>query len=117
MWTNGKMAAFRSSCLSFIKLFYGTGHPHFIEFEKSTNNHYLGNLAAGVGIMIAIKEEIEEGWLTTFKGLFYSEIFSNSNEMADHPLDQGYKDPAAVVLGSVPEEHLRQLCLKFKVDI
>jgi hypothetical protein len=114
---NGKMAAFRSSCLSFIKLFYGTSHPHFIEFENSTKNHYLGNLAAGVGIMIAIKEEIAEGWLTTYKGLVSSEIFSNFIEMSEHLLEQGYKDPAAVVLGSVLEEHLRQLCLKFKVDI
>ena len=67
--------------------------------------------------MIAIKEEIAEGWLTTFKGLVSSEIFSNFIEMAEHLLEQGYKDPAAVVLGSVLEEHLRQLCLKFKVDI
>ena len=30
--------------------------------------------------------------------------------MADHLLQQGYKDPAAVIIGSVLEEHLRQLC-------
>jgi hypothetical protein len=31
--------------------------------------------------------------------------------MAEHLLDQKYKDPAAVVVvGSVLEEHLRQLC-------
>jgi len=114
---NGRMAGFRSSCLSFIKLIYGTRHPHFIEFEKTTNNHYLANLAAGVGIMIAIKEEIAGGWLTTYKSLVASEIFSDFIEMAEHLLDQGYKDPAAVVLGSVLEEHIRQLCIKSKVEI
>jgi len=30
--------------------------------------------------------------------------------MAEHLLEQGYKDPAAVLIGSVLEEHLRQLC-------
>jgi hypothetical protein len=30
--------------------------------------------------------------------------------MAEHLLDQKYKDPATVVVGSVLEEHLRQLC-------
>jgi len=33
-------------------------------------------------------------------------------EMADHLLAQGYKDPAAVMTGSVLEEHLRKLCDK-----
>jgi hypothetical protein len=30
--------------------------------------------------------------------------------MAEHLLQEGYKDPAAVMIGSVLEEHLRQLC-------
>ena len=37
--------------------------------------------------------------------------------MAQHLLDENYKDPAAVVIGSVLEEHLRNLCVKNKVDI
>lgn len=36
--------------------------------------------------------------------------------MAEHVLDTGYKDPAAVMCGSVLEEHLRQLCLKNGID-
>jgi uncharacterized protein YutE (UPF0331/DUF86 family) len=30
--------------------------------------------------------------------------------MAEHLLQQGYKDPSAVLIGSVLEEHLRALC-------
>lgn len=67
--------------------------------------------------MIAIKEEIADGWLTTYKSLVASEIFTDFIEMAEHLLEQGYKDPAAVVLGSVLEEHIRQLCIKSKIDI
>ncbi|MDL5045111.1 hypothetical protein QQ054_03525 [Oscillatoria amoena NRMC-F 0135] len=36
--------------------------------------------------------------------------------MAEHLLKEGYKDPAAVMIGSVLEEHLRQLCQKNNVD-
>ena len=36
----------------------------------------------------------------------------DSLEMAQHLLNEGYKDPAAVMAGSVLEEHLRQLCQK-----
>ena len=32
--------------------------------------------------------------------------------MASYLLSEGYKDPAAVMIGSVLEEHLRQLCTR-----
>jgi len=32
-------------------------------------------------------------------------------------LEEGYKDPAAVIIGGVLEEHLRKLCLKNSIDI
>jgi len=37
--------------------------------------------------------------------------------MSEHLLLNGYKDPAAVVTGSVLEEHLRQLCIKNEIEI
>ena len=37
--------------------------------------------------------------------------------MADHLLQQGYKDPATVIIGSVLEEHLRQLCNANSISI
>ena len=37
--------------------------------------------------------------------------------MAEHLLSENYKDPAAVVAGSVLEEHLRQLCQKNSIPI
>jgi hypothetical protein len=45
-----------------------------------------------------------------------AEVFTDFIEMAEHLLEQGYKDPAAVVAGSVLEEHLRQLCHKNAID-
>lgn len=36
--------------------------------------------------------------------------------MAEHLLDSDYKDPAAVMIGSVLEEHLKQLCNKNGID-
>ena len=37
--------------------------------------------------------------------------------MSTHLLDEGYKDAAAVMIGSVLEEHLRQLCRKHSIDV
>ena len=38
-------------------------------------------------------------------------------EMANYLISENYKDPAAVIAGSVLEEHLRQLCHKNKIEV
>lgn len=70
-----------------------------------------------IGILQAAREELESGWFQTTKGLVSAEIFSDFIEMASYLLDEGYKDPAAVIIGSVLEEQLRQLCNKPKIPI
>lgn len=67
--------------------------------------------------MESIKHEIQEGWLTSIKQLITAEVFSDFLEMGKYLLDEKYKDPAAVVIGSVLEEHLRQLCKESAVEI
>jgi hypothetical protein len=109
-------AGFRSAVLSFIHSVYGCKHPHFKEFEENTNGHYPSNAESGIAIVQAMKGEIDGGWLFTIKGLVTAEVFANFLEMAEHLLDTGYKDPAAVMCGSVLEEHLRQLCLKHNIS-
>lgn len=46
-----------------------------------------------------------------------ADIFSDFLDMASYLLSQGYKDPAAVMIGSILEEHLRKLCKKNSIDI
>jgi hypothetical protein len=110
------MAGFRSAALSFIERVFGREHPHFQQFTEKTGNSLAGDAERGVAILQAIRTEIAGGWLFTIKGLVAAELFSDFLDMADHLLDQGYKDPAAVLVGSVLEEHLRQLCVKNSID-
>jgi hypothetical protein len=106
-----------SAGLSFIKSIYGETHPHFAQFEKFTHVVNEAALKACISILKSIKEEIEAGWLTSFKGLVSAEIFTDFLEMAEHLLNEDYKDPAAVMIGSVLEEHLRQLCTAKGVEL
>ena len=53
----------------------------------------------------------------TTKGLVSAEVFSDFLSMAEHLLSEHYKDPAAVLAGSVLEEHLRQLCQRNSIPI
>ncbi len=65
---------------------------------------------SALGILEAIRDQIKGGWIETTKGLVTAEVFADFLEMAEHLLEQQYKDAAAVLVGGVLEEHLRQLC-------
>jgi hypothetical protein len=103
---------FETSSLSFILSTYGDKHPYYTRFKESVTNTKPDDVEAGKGILTSIKTEIEKGWLSTIKGLISAEIFSDFLEMAEHLLSEKYEHPAAVMIGSVLEEHLRQLCDK-----
>jgi len=113
---SGTMKGFRSASLSFIDRIYGQKHPHYNEFDKNTDGEYPSNAEGGIAILEAIRSEINGGWLVSIKGLVAAELFSDFLEMAEYLLNSGYKDPAAVMAGSVLEEHLRQLCKKESID-
>ncbi|MCZ4696460.1 hypothetical protein DWB61_17550 [Ancylomarina euxinus] len=102
----------RVSSLSFILSLYGENHPYYKDFNQNVDRAEFSNTEEGRGILKSIKNEIDNGWLTSIKGLVSAEIFSDFIEMAGHLLKENYKDPAAVMIGSVLEEHLRQLCNK-----
>jgi hypothetical protein len=111
-----KFKSLKTSGLSFILCLYDSTHPYFIEFKNVLEYNYDSGINSAKEIILNIKAEIENGWLSTIKGLVSAEIFSDFLEMAEHLLENNYKDPAAVMIGSVLEEHLRQLCIKNGID-
>jgi hypothetical protein len=74
-------------------------------------------LSFGISILRALRTDYEAGYIQTFSELVHANLFNDFLEMADHLLEQGYKDPAAVIAGSVLEEHLRKLCDKNGIDV
>jgi hypothetical protein len=114
---SGAIKGFRAASLSFIDRVYGSNHPHFKEFQENTKDYYPSDAENGIAILRAIRSEIDGGWLFTLKGLITAEVFADFIEMAEHLLETGYKDPAAVMCGSVLEEHLRQLCTRNAIAI
>jgi hypothetical protein len=77
-----------------------------------TGSAYQGAkpLIGKIGSLRALRRDYDEGYLSTVQGLIRAELFADFLEMAEHFLQQGYKDPAAVLVGGVLEEHLRTLC-------
>lgn len=111
-----KYKSLKSGGLSFILDLYDGDHPYYSGFYSALRYNYSNHIEAAIDILETIKKEIEQGWLTSIRGLVSAEIFSDFLEMADHLLDNSYKDAAAVMIGSILEEHLRQLCLKNGLD-
>jgi RiboL-PSP-HEPN len=113
----GKMQGFRSALLSFIERVHGKEHSFYTETNSAVKNARVSEVEAGMAILKVIRDEIEGDWLFTMKELVSAELFTDFIEMAEHLLSQGYKDPAAVIIGSVLEEHIRQLCIAKNIDI
>ncbi len=110
--------ALRAAALSYITRVYGEQHVYYKEITQFTGKAaYEGGAKAIISILKVIHDEIEGDWLFTIRSLVSAEVFSDFIEMAEHLLSKGYKDPAAVLVGSVLEEHLRQLCNSNNVDI
>ncbi len=113
----GLFSGFRAMGLSFIFSLFGENHAYYKEFNSTVSTNWATNVLNGINILQAILEEVERGWLTTLKKLVTAEVFSDFMEMAKYLLDEKYKDPAAVIIGSVLEEHLRQLCTANGIEI
>jgi hypothetical protein len=115
---SAKTKTFRTSGLSFILALYGKEHPYYKEFDNVLSRYkYESYINGGVEIIKNIRVEIENGWISTIKSIVSAEIFSDFLEMAEHLLISDYKDAAAVMIGGVLEEHLRQLCIDNRIEV
>jgi hypothetical protein len=108
---------FRIASLSFINRVFGSTSPSSKEFNMKVKTNQDECVDTGVGILKACRSELAGGWLVTTRGLVSSELFSDFLERAEHLISEHYKDPAAVMIGSVLEEHLRQLCQKNLISV
>jgi hypothetical protein len=98
--------------------------PESSRYRKSANvvlerngvsNTY--NVPLLSGILQALKADYEAGYLQSLEELVHADVFADFLEMARYLLSEGYKDPAAVLIGGVLEEHLRKLCCKNGIPI
>jgi len=83
------------------------------KYDFNSNNA----IPALVGIVQALKTAYESGYLHQIDELIRADLFADFLDMGEYLLEEGYKDPAAVIIGGVLEEHLRKLCLKNSINI
>lgn len=70
-----------------------------------------------IGIVKALKDDIDSGYIQSLIELIHAEVFSDFLEMAIHLNDSGYKDAAAVIAGSTLENHIKKLAQKNNISM
>lgn len=114
---HGIFTEWRSQTLSLLTNFLGGEHVYVEDFKGKVEEGYRNAVRAGQGILRALSEDIQGGYLQNLESLISANIFTDFLEMASHLIEEGYKDAAAVLIGGTLEEHLRRLCLKSSIDI
>ena len=80
---------------------------------SGSSAHEVRDLGA---ILSALREDIKAGYVESLSEIVHAEVYTDFLEMAQELQHKGYKDPAAVVAGSVLEGQLRKLALKVGVS-
>lgn len=83
----------------------------------TTSPRIFQHLNQVAGVLGALRDDVAAGYLQTAVELAHGEVFSDFLEMAQHLVDHGYKDAAAVIAGSALEGHLRALAAKENVPL
>jgi hypothetical protein len=111
--SDAQFITYKAQALACITDIVGPEHAYTKALTTaSMKEQTSSNTQAIRGILESIKDDLESGYLQTIREIVHAEIFCDFIEMSEHLLEQGYKDPAAVLIGSILEEHLRKLCDK-----
>jgi hypothetical protein len=86
------------------------GSRYAQQADKVEEHGFVGNQILDLGgILQAMRADFDAGYIQTFEELVHSSVFEDFLDMATELRAKGYKDPAAVIAGSVLEEHVRSL--------
>jgi hypothetical protein len=89
-------------------------YPDDVKYLTNRNvdimNSFLGSLDGACN-------DYKVGLLSDIRNFLRAEIFTDFLEMGEYLLNEGYKDAAAVIIGSVLEDTLRKLAIEKNIEI
>ena len=113
----GAFAEWRTQSLSLLTNILGAEHVYVASFERDVKGSITRSVEAGIGILKAVGEDLEDGYLTDVRTLLSAEVFTDFLAMVEHLLEHGYKDPAASLCGAVLEQGLRRIATNRDVRV
>jgi hypothetical protein len=110
-----------TACIAAIERFTEPGSAYRRAAEEPFSNRWMSSNASTLvhvaGIVVALRKDVAAGYLQNYAELLHADLFADLLEMARELQNKGFKDAAAVITGSVLEEHLRKLADKHEVPI
>lgn len=110
------LAELVTSLADAIQRFAPPGSAYREKAEQVARYHGMGNLhhqqLVLYGILKSLRTAYAGGYLQSMQELVHADVFSDFLKMAEYLVEEGYKDAAAVIGGSVLEEGIRKLCVK-----
>lgn len=103
--------------LSFLKMTFGEESTHYKLFSDKCRNSESWDAEKGTATLRAAQTDIENGYLKSLETLVSADIFTDFLEMSEHLLQEGYKDPAASLIGAVLEDGLRKISANHSVKV
>ncbi len=111
----------KTAALSFLERVFGKESTHYQSFEKNCVKSYHESSPYVVticrGVLKGAKDDVESGYFVKVEDLVAADIFTDFLGMAEHLLENGYKDPAASLVGAVLEDGLRKISNKNEVKL
>lgn len=95
----------------------GSEHHRILNQTISKYGNNWQTIAPLSGLLLALRRDYELGYLSSVEELVHADTFSGFLDMASHLQEKKYKDPAAVLAGSVLEQHLRSLGIKHGLNV
>jgi hypothetical protein len=103
-----------------IRRFSSSDSQYCLSLDDVTKRHGAGTahelLRVLPGFLSALRNDYAAGQMSSVQELIHADLLGDFLEMADHFLEQGFKDPAAVICGAALEEHIRKLCRRHEID-
>lgn len=109
-----KFSKWKTQSLNLIDAITGENSQHFKNFNK-INKPTKSKVDEGLGILLALREDMEDGYIEKLKYEILSVQYSTLLETAQDFLDDNQKDPAGVLAGVALEETLRQIADKYAI--
>ena len=107
----------RSNSENLIVKTTGKDSSYHKDFCNNVQRSFFRDLEVGVGILKGLIEDLKQNFLEKVQDLVIAEVFTDFLDTASYLLDNGYKDPAAFLAGTVLENGLKKIAKKNNISI
>lgn len=121
--SHADIIAYCHNIATIIRLILGSNHPTVRDVDMMLSTYSKDPNIRNTpvekmkGALLAIKSDLEGGYLENIRGKIRTEIEADFLGQAQYLLEDNLKDAAAMIIGAVLEDTLRQLCQNNGVPI